>query len=1257
MRHYLLFLLLFIVKLLPGQPFQECTDLNDPYAVLSSLCEDACVICEPIDGLLLNNWSGDQIPLPPPGFCAAEVLNPRWMSFVTFSTDLTLDISVFNCVFGEGLQMALYEIEDCSNFNLIYCTNQIQNNSSQPLFGINLIPGRTYYLVVDGFNNDYCDFTIDVVQGATGAIDISNDNTLIDGPNEMCGGSVEVFTANLPGAGYYEWTVNGAVQAENEQFQVIYAESFDHTIEICVTPYNDCSAAQQTCRDIVVNPIPEIYIYEELCEGEVFHFESSVFTTTGFYQINTINDDGCEQIVFLELIFHPTNYTYLEEHICFGETYQVGNQEFTSSGSYSINLVNTMGCDSIIYLLLTVNPLPSAEIIGPDVACPGDLVTLQAIGGEVYSWNTGQTEPIITVQVDSTELYSVTVTNVDGCNDIAFWEVQAFDLPDVQIMADIDSCTQNPIILTVAGASQYLWSNGQTGNIITILPTSTGTYTVTGTDSNGCSNVDSITIGATLPPDAPIINCTPFANAVEYTWDYISGYHYNVTVLTGQVGVTTDSSILVSNMTQGEEAVVEVIVTNAANCNATSTVSCSTLVCDDPPTVEIAPVDIFCDNDSPISLQVNISNSDGSGIGNWAGPGITDATNGIFDPTIVGPGNYLITYTFEEGICLINEQIQIEVQAVPTAPVATCSSELNSVTYSWSTEPGVDYTVNVLVGPQGQLSGNTYSISNLNPGETTEIEIIASTSAGCSSSTLITCNASICSDPPVVEIVPVGPFCEGIDLIDLDVMISNTDSTGSGIWEGIGIIDPGQGIFDATVAGVGSHLIRYIYEEGICTVEEVFALEIYPLLSAPVINCNAGLDYIDFSWTSGPGVDYYTIEIDGGMPIDLGTNNSLTVDGLQQAQVVEAVLTTYPEGPCEAIIDTLACITLDCADLLSLNVSPDQIFCAGASIQLLANANDATSYNWSPATFLSCTDCPNPIANPATSITYTLVVENSLGCVDSATVSLYQESFPNFDFPNEIQVCYEEAVEFCIPEALSYEWTGPGNYNSTEPCLIIPSMNESNVGVYSVQIEVSPECTFEKSFLLNYEQLPVISTSADTICKGEDVQLSTDIQNAVSYEWSPMTVVSCSNCPEVQATLLQSTNFGLEVEMPEGCIYTVNYEVFVDDECLGDIGTPGNEPSDSLISDPPVQRIAYKNEVLELEVYPNPAKDIFTLSVGEYAWAWFALYDLKGRQIISRTSIEAPKSEIVVEHLDAGLYLLQVLSDKGLSTRKIVVAE
>ena len=53
-------------------------------------------------------------------------------------------------------------------------------------------------------------------------------------------------------------------------------------------------------------------------------------------------------------------------------------------------------------------------------------------------------------------------------------------------------------------------------------------------------------------------------------------------------------------------------------------------------------------------------------------------------------------------------------------------------------------------------------------------------------------------------------------------------------------------------------------------------------------------------------------------------------------------------------------------------VSSDVVICPPASIQL--SATGGTSYNWSPATGLSCTNCPNPVATPASTTTYSVEI-------------------------------------------------------------------------------------------------------------------------------------------------------------------------------------------------------------------------------------------------------------------------------------------
>jgi gliding motility-associated-like protein len=68
-----------------------------------------------------------------------------------------------------------------------------------------------------------------------------------------------------------------------------------------------------------------------------------------------------------------------------------------------------------------------------------------------------------------------------------------------------------------------------------------------------------------------------------------------------------------------------------------------------------------------------------------------------------------------------------------------------------------------------------------------------------------------------------------------------------------------------------------------------------------------------------------------------------------------------------------------------LTVSPNETICVGQSTQLTAEGR--ASYSWTPATGLSCTDCPNPIASPAVNTTYT-VTGTTANCTESKTVAV-----------------------------------------------------------------------------------------------------------------------------------------------------------------------------------------------------------------------------------------------------------------------------
>lgn len=86
-------------------------------------------------------------------------------------------------------------------------------------------------------------------------------------------------------------------------------------------------------------------------------------------------------------------------------------------------------------------------------------------------------------------------TDVNGCTNTG--TVTIFVRPSLIISAgqDIISCG-SPVTLTASGANgvTYSWNNGQSGSAISVNPNVTSNYIVTGTDSNGCTGYDTITV-------------------------------------------------------------------------------------------------------------------------------------------------------------------------------------------------------------------------------------------------------------------------------------------------------------------------------------------------------------------------------------------------------------------------------------------------------------------------------------------------------------------------------------------------------------------------------------------------------------------------------------------------------------------------------------------------------------------------------------------------------------------------------------------
>ncbi|MCB0596899.1 MAG: hypothetical protein KDD28_22635, partial [Phaeodactylibacter sp.] len=147
----------------------------------------------------------------------------------------------------------------------------------------------------------------------------------------------------------------------------------------------DTLGAANGCDSIVtlnltVLDVPETVLVEDICDGETFTVGLSDYTTTGNFTDTLLAANGCDSIVYLDLTVKDVPETFLVENICQYETFPVGSSNYATTGSYTDVLPAANGCDSFVYLELTVFPEQRRNL---DISiCTGSSYT---VGSTAYT--------------------------------------------------------------------------------------------------------------------------------------------------------------------------------------------------------------------------------------------------------------------------------------------------------------------------------------------------------------------------------------------------------------------------------------------------------------------------------------------------------------------------------------------------------------------------------------------------------------------------------------------------------------------------------------------------------------------------------------------------------------------------------------------------------------------------------------------------------------------------------------------------------
>ncbi|MGY8867350.1 MAG: fibronectin type III domain-containing protein, partial [Methylophagaceae bacterium] len=200
----------------------------------------------------------------------------------------------------------------------------------------------------------------------------------------------------------------------------------------------------------------------------------------------------------------------------------------TASGSYTVEYTDANGCKATsAATAVTVNPIPTLDAGSDQTVCAGSSITLSGSGAIAYSWDNGIIDNTAFVP-SATTTYTVTGTDANNCTGTDDVVITVNSNPTVIAGLDQTICAGESVTLTGSGATSYSWDNGIIDNTA-FVPSSTTTYTVTGTDGAGCIRTDDVVV--TVNP-LPIVNAGPDqtvcvgtsvtlagSGAATYSWD------------------------------------------------------------------------------------------------------------------------------------------------------------------------------------------------------------------------------------------------------------------------------------------------------------------------------------------------------------------------------------------------------------------------------------------------------------------------------------------------------------------------------------------------------------------------------------------------------------------------------------------------------------------------------------------------------------------------------------------------------------------
>jgi gliding motility-associated-like protein len=498
---------------------QAIMPLCSASAPAGNTCAEATLICD-VNGYCGStsaSYTADSWPDLNTAFCGS-IENNSFIQFVANASTVSLNVWVTTSASNLGIQILIFSTPNCGGPVTTYtCVSPLAPSpTASSVTASGLTPGQTYYMMIDGYAGDVCNYVIGVNSG------IQVSGQIISSATNICLGSQVTLTAS-GGNGVYTWSPSPDLNTTSGSVVLATPTTQGAHVYTMTTNSSNPLCPSTSVSTVTVNafspPIPFAGVDDTVCLGSPIYLtgiQTSVSnamlwqtltsgispTPTVSFSPNfssltptvTVNQPGVYKFILREtntvcgvnrdtvnvLVLNPTQTVTYTPPSCFGlanAEIQINNPNAIqysfdngitwqadsmlagfSAGTYSVCSKNYLGCQVCSSITIS-DPTPIQLTVSNDtLICENGIASLAAVasGGTsfLYHWDfTNDTDGIQQISPVTDSTVSVYAENNFGCQSLTETiNVNVRPAISATITPATEICPGYPTALTVSAS-------------------------------------------------------------------------------------------------------------------------------------------------------------------------------------------------------------------------------------------------------------------------------------------------------------------------------------------------------------------------------------------------------------------------------------------------------------------------------------------------------------------------------------------------------------------------------------------------------------------------------------------------------------------------------------------------------------------------------------------------------------------------------------------------------------------------------------